>query len=50
MFMLLAGALMTCCMTACDDDVMQSRVLTGKWRGDWGMYYHYVYRGRIYTP
>lgn len=49
MFMLLTGALMTCCLTACDDDVMQSRVLTGKWRGDWGMYYQYEYRGRIYT-
>lgn len=34
---------------SCDDDVMQSRVLSGKWQGDWGMYYQYEYRGRVYT-
>ena len=36
----------TSCM---DDDVEESIVLSGQWRGDWGMYYDYEYRGRIYT-
>lgn len=46
---LLMAVLMGCMMAACDNDVMQSRVLSGKWQGDWGMYYQYEYRGRVYT-
>ena len=40
---------------SCDEDVMQATVLSGKWQGDWGMYYQYEYRGgirragRVYT-
>ncbi len=42
-------SVMTLFLTACDDDIMQSRMLSGKWQGDWGMYYQYEHRGRIYT-
>ncbi len=34
---------------SCDEDVMQATVLSGKWQGDWSMYYQYEYRGRVYT-
>ena len=37
--------------TSCvDDDVEESIVLSGQWRGDWGMYYQTVDRyGHVYT-
>lgn len=37
--------------TSCVDieDTNQSMVLSGEWRGDFGMYYTYVDRGRTYT-
>lgn len=37
--------------TACetDEDVEESMVLTGQWQGNWGMYYDYEYRGKIFT-
>lgn len=37
--------------TSCVDveDTNQSMVLSGEWRGDFGMYYTYVDRGRSYT-
>ena len=37
--------------TSCerDPDTEESIVLSGQWQGDWGMYYDYEYRGRIYT-
>ena len=31
------------------EDTNQSMVLSGEWRGDFGMYYTYVDRGRAYT-
>lgn len=34
------------CMTSCDEDISLSMTLSGKWKGDWGMYYVYEYRGR----
>ncbi|MEE0520975.1 MAG: hypothetical protein UDK36_06250 [Bacteroidaceae bacterium] len=43
--------LTTFAFTSCekDEDVEESMYLTGQWYGDWGMYYTYEYRGRIYT-
>lgn len=40
-----------CMFTSCIDteDTNQSMVLSGEWRGDFGMYYTYVERGRTYT-
>ena len=36
--------------TSClDEDTSQSMALSGEWRGDFGMYYTYVERGRTYT-
>lgn len=35
--------------TSCDTDRYRSMELSGQWRGDFGMYYEYEYRGRIYT-
>ena len=37
--------------TSCRDqeDINQSMALSGEWRGDFGMYYTYVERGRTYT-
>lgn len=31
-----------------DEDVEQAIVLSGQWRGDFGMYYYYEYRGMVY--
>ena len=43
--------LLSCAFTSCmDDDTKQSIVLSGEWRGDFGMFYDYVdINGRIYT-
>ena len=39
-----------CMFSSCVDmDTNQSMVLSGEWRGDFGMYYTYVDRGRTYT-
>lgn len=36
--------------TSCtDEDVDESMILSGQWQGNWGMYYDYEYRGKIYT-
>lgn len=37
--------------TSCehDEDVHESMVISGQWTGNWGMYYTYQYRGRLYT-
>ena len=32
-------------LTSCDEDISLSMTLSGKWKGDWGMYYVYEYRG-----
>jgi len=41
----------SCIFSSCVDieDTNQSMVLSGEWRGDFGMYYTYVDRGREYT-
>lgn len=37
-------------LTSCDnEDVHESIVLSGQWRGDWGMYYQIERYGQIYT-
>ena len=46
---LLMAVLMGCMMAACDNDVMQSRVLSGKWQGDWGMYYQLLLSGKTFS-
>ncbi|MBR1668800.1 MAG: hypothetical protein IJ693_11075 [Bacteroidaceae bacterium] len=36
--------------TSCtDDDTEEAMVLSGQWRGDWGMYYEIEHLGLIYT-
>ena len=35
-------------MTNCNTDIQRSRVLFGEWEGYWGMYYEYLYMGRVY--
>ena len=49
--MLLLAAFIPMMFTSCeeDPDTMQSMALTGQWRGDFGMFYEYEYRGRYYT-
>ena len=45
-------ALLVMCVafTSCEnEDVKESIVLSGQWRGDWGMYYQIEHRGRVYT-
>ena len=41
----------SCLLTSCipHEDTNQSMALSGEWRGDFGMYYDYSYRGRTYT-
>ena len=44
-------ALLIACasLTSCDNgDVEESIILSGQWRGDWGMFYEIEHRGRIY--
>lgn len=37
-------------LTSCDEDIAQARVLSGEWRGNFGMYYDYTNRnGQTYT-
>ncbi len=36
-------------LTNCNDDLQRTRALFGEWRGYWGMYYEYEYRGRVYV-
>lgn len=36
-------------LTSCDEDVITANTLSGEWYGDFGMYYNYEYRGRVYT-
>lgn len=35
-------------LAACDDDLDQAMALSGEWKGDFGMYYDYAERGRVY--
>lgn len=37
--------------TSCEqrEDVNKSMVISGQWTGDFGMYYDYQYRGKVYT-
>jgi len=48
-FILIMGAAMI--LGSCEymEDGNKSMVLSGEWRGDFGMYYNYVDRGRVYT-
>lgn len=42
--------IMSMTMTSCmDEDTAESMTLSGQWTGDFGMYYNYEYRGKIYT-
>ncbi len=41
----IAAVLAAAAISACDDDVNQSMVLSGEWEGDFGMFYEYNYRG-----
>lgn len=34
--------------TSCNEDLALSMTLSGKWQGNWGMGYDYLYRGRVY--
>ena len=44
------AALCTLGLTSCEDqDSTQAMVLSGQWTGDFGMYYDYEYRGRVYS-
>lgn len=47
---LLVIMLLACAFTSCerDEDTDRSMCLSGQWRGDWGMYYVYNYRGHDY--
>ena len=45
---MLMGCIAAMMMTACDSDSSRSEVLFGEWEGNWGMYYEYEYRGRVY--
>lgn len=48
---LILSAIGTTVLTSCeeDPDTLQSMALSGQWRGDFGMFYEYEYRGRYYT-
>ena len=37
-------------LVSCEDqDSTQAMVLSGQWTGNFGMYYDYEYRGRVYS-
>ncbi|MBQ0141613.1 MAG: hypothetical protein KBT06_02220 [Prevotellaceae bacterium] len=48
---LLSLAVVLFTFTSCeiDDDVNTSTYLSGEWTGNWGVYYNYTYRGKVYT-
>lgn len=35
-------------LTACDEDTQMSMTISGQWRGNFGMFYDYEYRGEVY--
>lgn len=41
--------LMGTMLCACDEDVMQSQMLSGRWQGDWGSYYEFTQHRRVST-
>ena len=50
LFSLLAVLGLCTMFTSCtDDDTEEAMVLSGQWRGDWGMYYEIEHLGLIYT-
>lgn len=38
----------TATFTSCDEDVDQAMMMSGQWRGDFGMFYYYRYGNRVY--
>ncbi len=46
LFVMLFSIMFTACT---DNDTEQAMALSGEWRGDFGMYYNYEDRGRVYT-
>jgi len=40
-----AAVIAAAALSACDEDVNKSMVLSGQWEGDFGMYYDYTYNG-----
>ena len=45
----LMASLLVLCTSCMDDDTRESMDLSGQWTGDFGMYYNYEYRGKVYT-
>lgn len=49
LWMTLCAMVTATALSSCDDDTSRAVTLSGEWQGDFGMFYEYEYRGRVYT-